>query len=290
MPLSGLATGVGAKKPMLGGVNATAEHFDPGNELCANRFNFVETQPGDGLRRKKHERHDAHTGTARFERDKPWDAHNVDLLTSTSWDEDLHAESAQTHLTFSLQDLHRRDAHRAHYIEWLKQSRATRVAKEKTKWQDHRAALMKRDRRDPFGVDLAMEKGLPEPIPKLPPADEPLWIKKNVGGVGGGPRTANDENKLVAKKFKVRPSTQAEVRDCAAEIAHATSSVVASHKNLDFGKVCVQSVCAKNFTVTNELSRCVLISLGRLEPELAKSTPPRRSCPRARPRASTSSS
>ena len=77
---------------------------------------------------------------------------------------------------------------------------------------------MKRDRRDPFGVDLAMEKGLPEPIPALPPADEPLWIKKNVGGVGGGPRTANDENKLVAKKFKVRPSTQAEGRDCAAEV------------------------------------------------------------------------
>ena len=106
---------------------------------------------------------------------------------------------------------------------------------------------------------------------------EELWLARAPGGGksgGGGSRLPTDENKLIAKKFKSRPSTQAEVRDCAAELAPADiGSIVASHKEIHFGRVCVNSVTAKNFTVTNDLQRAVLVSLGRLEPELSKSGP-----------------
>ena len=97
--LSGEAAGVvpleeRTKKP--GGVDLLPAHFEP-------PFNFVEHQPGDGLTKKAHEQVGAASGApgaTKFERDKPWNAHNVDLLTSTSWDDEQHhAESAMSHLT-----------------------------------------------------------------------------------------------------------------------------------------------------------------------------------------------
>jgi hypothetical protein len=73
---------------------------------------------------------------------------------------------------YSLQELERRDGHRAHYINWLKDSRAARVEAHKAKTLDSRAAKTKRDRRDPHGVDLAMDRRLAAPIPALPPAQK----------------------------------------------------------------------------------------------------------------------
>jgi hypothetical protein len=42
---------------------------------------------------------------------------------------------------------------------------------------------------------------------------------------------------------------------------------------LDFGRVSVDSVVAKNFAVGNFLHHCVLVALGKLDPELRQSGP-----------------
>ena len=69
-------------------------------------------------------------------------------------------------------------------------------------------------------------------------------------------------------------TTQAEVKDCAAELGMADQhKVVISHKVLDFGQVCVNSVCARSLSFSNDLTRTVQVSLGKLEPELSRSSP-----------------
>lgn len=59
-----------------------------------------------------------------------------------------------------------------------------------------------------------MERSLDEPIPPLPPAADKLWLMHEEGANGGSrARAPADETKLITKKFKSTPSTQAEVRE-----------------------------------------------------------------------------
>jgi len=106
---------------------------------------------------------------------------------------------------------------------------------------------------------------------------EPLWLARPLDGsapVGGAGRMPMDENRLVSKKFKAKPTTQAEVRDCEAELSsQELLGVVASTKVLDFGEVVVNSTTAKNFAVSNDLQRTVIVALGKLETEVENSTP-----------------
>jgi hypothetical protein len=83
-----------------------------------------------------------------------------------------------------------------------------------------------------------------------------------------------DENRLIQKKFSDVPATQAEVKDCSTELSNdQLKQVTASHKILDFGKVCINSLVAKNFVVTNDLQHSVLIKLDSLEQETKQSKP-----------------
>ena len=270
--VTGTATTVGEKKKLVGGPDKLPKDFVP-------TFNFVKSVPPPGASGVLGAAGETGGlgggggGTQNFVREKPWDS--VDLMTSCSWDDQHQVEGTMSHLTYSVQELERHAAHREEYVDFLRDSRKHRETGEKKREQAKRNTLAKRDLTDPFGLELGMARGPTEPIPPRPPADDELWLADAGGSGRGGARLAPDENRLVHKKFKPRPSTQAEVRDCAAELSSQDLlAVVASHKVLDFGRVCVSSVSSKNFSVANDLSRTVLCSLGRLEPELAASTPP----------------
>jgi len=130
------------------------------------------------------------------------------------------------------------------------------------------------DRSDPDGVDMGMERGLnDDPLLKIPVADEPLWLA-NRGEKGERPSFQIDEDRMIGKKAKEGPSTQAEMRECSTELnSESIRKITASHKIINFGKVCVNSVNLKNFAVTNELGQMVLIKLGALDNELRQSKP-----------------
>ena len=179
------------------------------------------------------------------------------------------------HLTYSVQELERRAAHRDEYINFLRDARVKREKADESMMQTKRNTAAKRDLTDPSGPDLGMDRGLDEPIPPLPPAADKLWLMHADGANGGSrARAPADETKLITKKFKSTPGTQAEVRDCEAELSTVDlHQVTVSHKVMDFGRVCVNSVTARSLSFTNDLSRSVLVQLGRLEKELSKSTP-----------------
>ena len=80
---------------------------------------------------------------------------------------------------------------------------------------------------------MGMERGLDEPVLKIPVAGEPLWLANGAAdGEGAGPlRLPADENRLIVKKFASTPATQAELRDCSAELSQENLKLVAgSHK------------------------------------------------------------
>jgi hypothetical protein len=70
------------------------------------------------------------------------------------------------------------------------------------------------------------EYGLPEPMLVLPDASDPLYVEKPIdkyeppenAATRNHNRVDHDENKLVKKKWKTEPTTQAEIKDCNEEL------------------------------------------------------------------------
>ena len=193
----------------------------------------------------------------KFRRELPWN--RSEFLTSLSWNEEAYREHDKlfTHdangpLTFSRQTLQRREEHRQKYNQYLEQSRKSRQV----------SAVV---------VD---EKGLQEPKLSLPPAPEKLWMLFEGNESRKRDSSLNDENKLILKKYPFSPQTQSEMKDCSAELPlEDFKQIVASHKILNFGKVSITSMAAKNFSVINNLSRPVLVRISDIDKDMKESTP-----------------
>ena len=64
------------------------------------------------------------------------------------------------------------------------------------------------------------------------------------------------------------------MRDCTMELDPMhISQITASHKVINFGRVCVGSSTTKSFSVLNELEGSAMVTLEELEPELRQSKP-----------------
>ena len=178
-------------------------------------------------------------------------------------------------------DKARSDLNKTQYVKYLRERRAARETAADKAEDARRVAYARRNPSDPTGAELAMEPLEEPPLPPLPDAyAEPLWMSKGGRGAatsaaGGKPQF--DADRLIAEKFKPRPTTQAEMRHCSTRLNAADlSKITASHATLDFGRVCVGSKAVKNFAVSNGLSHAVLvaISTASLPPELAAGTTP----------------
>jgi hypothetical protein len=138
---------------------------------------------------------------------------------------------------------------------------------------------------NPHGVNMGMPSacGLEPPVPALPTDTDPLWLERPLDGNGAVAsaamrklrKSAIDENKLIKKKFKAKPTTQAEVRDCAQALTpEELLCIVAGPKLMDFGKVCVNSVSQKSFSVSNDLGQqSIFVRLLCNEEELSQTSP-----------------
>lgn len=256
----------GAKKTLTGGPNAQPGDFKP-------TFNFVKSEKADDKK--------ARNASNKWVRAQPWK--EVDLLGSSAWDESkatlsaLVDGSAQKE-TFSMQKLAENAEHKKKYNNFLSAAREERAKKATQKKEaKFQAKFGGTGKYEPNHPNLGMDRELDEPIPALPVATEGLWLQRPLDGsapTGGGGRMPVDENRLIHKKFKPAPTTQAEVRDCEAELSsQELLGVVASSKIIDFGEVVINSTTAKNFAVSNDLPRCVLVALGKLDTELELSGP-----------------
>ncbi|OHT11670.1 hypothetical protein TRFO_03893 [Tritrichomonas foetus] len=84
-----------------------------------------------------------------------------------------------------------------------------------------------------------------------------------------------DDNVLIKKKFKIKPTTPNETNECNRPLTPAQQlMVVSSHQTINFGQLSVFSHVAKSFTIQNNLQQHVLVSIKYEYDELGESTPP----------------
>ena len=262
--VSGTSNTAARKQLLPRGPAAVKEDFKP-------RFNFVRNE--DAQRAPK----------STYHQRKAWENPAIGGEAGVPDGEEWRA-SGETHITYSLSEMKYRAAQKASSNDFLRTSRLKREGKEVKAEDEFRLTLAKRpvDRNDPEGRELGMmgaTEGLPSPRIPLPAADEPLWLERPMEGMeamaGKRPGRMHDENKLIKKKFKPRPTTQAEMRDCSMFLdPDDLGCVSAGPRVLNFGEVCVNSTNAKSFFVTNDLAQAVLaeVNFGGFS-ELQDSTP-----------------
>lgn len=116
--------------------------------------------------------------------------------------------------------------------------------------------------------------------PKLNTDPMPLMVYKPIGkyepiqGEMHRQKLEFDENKLIKKKGKPEPTTQAEIMDCSEELdGSKLQKISAGPQSIDFKNVFVKSTTTKGFTVKNDLRQCIFVRLVIEYEELAKSKP-----------------
>jgi hypothetical protein len=269
---TGIASAPGITKTMTGGPNVVPSDFVP-------NYNFVKSE--DPTATKNRENNNT------FVRINPWD--EVDLLEGTSVFDTNKSKSVinkdnteddynVNKDTFSRSKLNDMFEHRKKYSAFLKDSRIERENKSiAKKTKAFEAKFGRTHSSNPNSTDIGIDRDVDEPMLPLPAATEGLWLQRPLDGStpsGGANRIPIDENRLITKKFKPAPTTQAEVRDCEAELSsQELLGVVSSTKVLDFGQVVVGSTTAKNFCVSNDLTRTIIVTLNKLESELDSSYP-----------------
>ena len=133
-----------------------------------------------------------------------------------------------------------------------------------------------------MGVDLGIQprSGMVSPTCPLPKTVDELWLEIPLDAGKGkrkkGKRGINmyDPDRLITKKFKPKPKTQTEIRDCATTLTSSQLLLVtAGPKVLEFGRVCIRSKTTKCFAVTNDLSQNVLVAMLFEDPAVESSSP-----------------
>eukprot|EP00966_Prymnesium_polylepis_P199574 4625110-Prymnesium_polylepis.1 len=88
--------------------------------------------------------------------------------------------------------------------------------------------------------------------------------------------TLFDQMRPFPKKFKPKPESSDEIRDCKQPLSpKELLMVTGGPKTIDFGAISVFTKVLRNFTVMNEMrSACLVELVVADEEELAESTPP----------------
>ena len=215
------------------------------------QFNFVPKEEIEASKTRK----------SKFERVPPWKRALSD--GTATFDPDVFATGNDTHLTYSVNEIQRREAHRSEYNEFLKESRVRREETSTRRSANNKIASgsITLDPNNAANIGIEPQSGMEGPVPSLPKVVEPLWLKSEARGRDVA-KNQHDENRLIKKKFKPNPVTQAERKDCSTQLTtEQLKRVVAGPKLIDFGAVCVNSTTKKSFAVSNDLKQTILVEL-----------------------------
>lgn len=260
MPIhvKGRAMAVGERKSreIVGGIQALPQDFQP-------KFKFL--LPTEAKKTKGNL-------NSKFYRMPPYEL--AGLNGTAAMDEYEFQGTNNTHLTYCVKELAKRADHREGYNEYIASCRAQREEKSRKRSalglkQDISTARRVVDDSKGVDCDLGMEPQsdvAPRDL-RLPPElkchSDPLWLSEATDrGSGMKTKAFFDENKLIKKKFKPHPATQAEMADCTKTLDFDQLEQVASGpKTLNFGKLSVNGVGRKSLGVQNNLSQHVLVTL-----------------------------
>jgi hypothetical protein len=175
--------------------------------------------------------------------------------------------------TLTMEEMAAKAEHKHAYSAYLADARATRMSRKKGGQPP-----------PPDGVDLGMEPrlGLDEPEPAMLSKAEPLWLERPMGGEvpyakkrAAAKKLVHDPMRHVKKKFKPRPTSQVEKRDCEATLSPKDLALVsAGPKAVEYGTVSVGSTTRRCFTVVNGVDQMIHVSIHpERHTELALSSP-----------------
>jgi len=204
-----------------------------------------------------------------------------DLLESTTMEMDsaLRFENSELLDQYLIQKNVKDD-----YNNYIKQSRLQREKKKKIVISQKRREKMlpqsvEEIEADPdIGLD---DFNITYKEPQLSTEQYPLYVEKPIdryepiqADMSKRHQVTFDENRLIRKKGKPEPNTQAEVRDCSEELdGTKLQKISAGPQAIDFKNVFVKSTTTKGFTVRNDLRQCIYVRLVIEHQELAKSGP-----------------
>lgn len=199
-----------------------------------------------------------------------------DLLTESAPDLPKHA--------LTRDEFAKMRSNRQQYSDYLRKMRAHREA------VVQEAENRRNDpRRFENAVDIGIEpgSGMVAPEPELPSALEPLYLQQPYSGGDDqhepeeallqrkrSLRAQFDENVLFKRKFKAKPVSAAELRDCVQALSsQQLLAITSGPKRFEFGQVSIRSVNAKSLFVSNDTDQNILVALEGAEEELAASMP-----------------
>ena len=131
--------------------------------------------------------------------------------------------------------------------------------------------------------DLGMDTRMPSPKLGVPSQVDLLYVEKPIDRYE--PTQSNltrlrhrreaDQDRIVKRKWKADPQTQAEVRDCSVELSgEQLQKINAGPQQINFKTVFVKSSTTKSFIVTNDLRQHIYVRLLVDQyPELQQSSP-----------------
>ena len=135
-----------------------------------------------------------------------------------------------------------------------------------------------------------LNSGLSPPEPKVSKKNVPFHIphpekfgiisnrndskRSNNDGSRNKSNDLLDENILIKRKFKAKPTSPAETNECSRLLSPAQQlMVITSHQTLNIGKICVFSKAAKSFTIQNNLQQHIVVAMKFEFDELSESGP-----------------
>lgn len=129
-------------------------------------------------------------------------------------------------------------------------------------------------------LGLGHYEGMTPPDPPLHTRNPRSGERRKMMGMDQGEQAMNrfkaqfDENILMPKKFKAKPTTPTEVSECAMQITPSQQmQIISSHQTITFGEVSVFSKVAKCFAISNGLQQSILVSMNFEHEELSESGP-----------------
>merc|ERR1711871_1066337 len=95
----------------------------------------------------------------------------------------------------------------------------------------------------------------------MPKVVDELYIKKDAPEMRPKLRKM-DEDRTFKKKFKPKPTSAQEVRECSAALPAQDLMAISTYpREMDFGSLCVQSRGVKNLCVSNDTRRYIIVSV-----------------------------
>lgn len=187
----------------------------------------------------------------------------------------LPESNQHSHLSFSVKEFVQRSEHRERYHRYLVHSRLDRDRKNKSV---HYKSLETDDY-----IDLGM---IPQGGMKAPEIDVPRFIKELNSSVYLSARsptnqqetiegrnkahTSFDEEKFIIKKYKSKPTTANEMKECEETLdTEQLDHVISGPNVIYFGKMSVNSSSIRSFTVFNDLQQHIKVTLhlGSFKPD-----------------------